>query len=691
MCGLAAVVAPDGVELPQAVRAMTRLIRHRGPDDEGFLFAPLPPHRSGGPVAVLGGDDMPADVLRHDGPGFPRQRLGSRQPDGHRLAMGHRRLSIVDVTAAGHQPMCDATGRYWIVYNGEVYNHVELRRELESLGRRFHSRTDTEVILNAYAQWGPDCQDRFNGMWAFLVYDASSGELFGSRDRFGVKPLYYTRAAGGCWAFASEVKQFSALPGWSPKLHWQHAYEFLAWGLSEHDEQSLIRGVFQLPPGGCFRFRLDDVPRDRLPVERWYALPQRRVQMDMREAAAKLRDLLDDAVRLRLRADVPVGSCLSGGLDSSSIVCLVNRQLAALGAADRQRVVSSCSEVARFDERRYVDEVARQTGVRVHHVFPRYETVLETLPDLTWTQDAPYGSLGIFAQWHVFAEARRQGLTVMLDGQGADEEFAGYHDFFGAWLAELLLQFRWVELAREWAGTARRHGFSSAHLLKLLVRHAPLPAAVKLRIRGRFGGRPPLVRDFLRDGGFTRHGVCPVAAAARTYQEAPNVRDKSIAQIAVTNLPALLRYEDRNSMAHSIESRVPFLDYRVVEHALSLPGSVKLRRGETKAVLRRAMDGILPPAIANRQDKLGFATPESVEFTTRQAVPFRDALGAACRRLPELFDERAALGTFDAVLAGRRSYDSSIWRAVCFTAWAERFGIDLADGQSEQAAQRFAA
>lgn len=668
MCGLTALISPGSRTFSAGVlQAMTRLIRHRGPDDEGYFLV-----NGAGTSACYSGEETPADLTNCPADYRPARHVALAA--GVRVGLGHRRLSIVDLSAAGHQPMCDSTGRYWIAYNGEVYNHTELRAELEGCGYRFRSDSDTEVILHAWAEWGPACQQRFNGMWAFVIYDLQRKELFGSRDRFGIKPLYWHRTCDNGLAFASEIKQFTALPDWTARLDSQIALDYLHWGLTDHVPRTMFQGVEQVPPGHCFSLKVEHIDGRPLKTSPWYRLPTSACKLDDTQAANQFHDLLQDAVKLRLRADVPVGSCLSGGLDSSSIVCLIHNLLGADATATRQQVISSCSEHARFDEREYIQEVVQQTGVTLHTLFPRYEDVLDLLPELVWTQDMPFGSTSIFAQWSVFQTARAQSLTVMLDGQGADEQLAGYHDFFGAWFTELLIKFHWIKLAQEIRGTLAEHEYSCKYALKQMARHAPLPAGFKRLLR-RGGGAQPAIREFLCDDSLTNAGASLAVSSARAYQDACTVRGKSLAQLQSTNLPALLRYEDRNSMAHSIESRVPFLDYRLVEFALALPGEQKLRRGVTKHVLRQAMSRVIPQKITDRKDKMGFVTPESLVFTGTQADQFAEHLQSAAESCPGLFDIEKMQTTFDDVKSGRRAYEASLWRAVNFGAWISRFGV----------------
>lgn len=281
----------------------------------------------------------------------------------------------------------------------------------------FASHSDTEVILHAYRVWGAECLDRFNGMFAFVLLDRVAKRMFAARDRYGIKPLYFWRSPQGLVAFASEIKQFAALPGWSPKVSAQRAYEFLNWGWLDHTQETMFDGVRQLRGGECIDCSLAELVPDP-PVRRWYRLTPRPFHGDIATAAEEFRALFTDAVRLRLRADVPVGSCLSGGLDSSSIVCVANRLLRSSGAAAQQNTFSACATVKRYDERRYVDIVVDSTGVQAHYVYPELDRLFDTLDEMSWHQDEPFGSTSNYAQWHVFGSAARARVKVLLDGQG---------------------------------------------------------------------------------------------------------------------------------------------------------------------------------------------------------------------------------------------------------------------------------
>ncbi|HLA76355.1 MAG TPA: asparagine synthase (glutamine-hydrolyzing) [Vicinamibacteria bacterium] len=606
MCGIAGIAARDP-ELLRPLAAMTRALRHRGPDDEGYL---LVDSRTARAHAYGGTDTLAALGL----PALPRTPVEDTD-----VALGHRRLAIIDLSPAGHGPMVSADGRLAITYNGEIFNYLELREELKAGGHRFRTGSDTEVLLAAYAEWGPAALHRLNGMWAFALYDARERRLFCARDRFGVKPFFFF-GDGPLFAFASEIKGLLAHPACPRAPHETILTRFLALGAVDETSDSFVAGIRSLPAGHQLTF---DLAERRSAVERWYQLPD----PDPRPGdPAEFRALLEDAVRLRLRSDVEVGTCLSGGLDSSSLVAITARWRASDGGLGR-RAVSVVYPDPEIRESAHVDTMVAASGVTGHRTTPTAAEFAADLPGLAGQQDEPFPSPGVYSQWRVMRLAREAGLSVLLDGQGADEVLAGYHYHFGPFLAEVVRQhglraaLRQARLARQVTG--RGLGF----FLGLLV-HQTLPLPAPLRAwavrRGAGQGRVPpgLLAPELRTalGG----------SAAERHRPRPSLAAERRANILTTSLPALLRYEDRNSMAFSIEARTPFLDYRLVERALALPASDLIRDGWTKALLRDAMTGVLPESVRLRRDKLGFATPET-RWLVELAPQVRDWLGPSSR------------------------------------------------------------
>jgi asparagine synthase (glutamine-hydrolysing) len=595
------------------------------------------------------------------------QELDHRGPDGDGafaddgVALGFRRLAIIDLTDAGRQPFASEDGRLQLVHNGEVYNYRELRVELEAKGHRFRSATDTEVVLTAYREWGEACVERFNGMWAFALWDGDRRRLFCSRDRFGVKPFYY-RLDRGRFVFASELKAFRADGETRLEANERAVRDYLEQGYVDHTEGTFFRGIQKLPPAHSLTF-----DERGLRLQRYWNLEPRDAPAG--DPAEAVRELFLDSVRLRLRSDVPVGTCLSGGIDSSAIACAVDHLLRheaenARPVGERQRSFTAYFDEDGFDERGYAEAVVEWTRASPHWVSFTDRELVESLSAIVESQDEPFGSTSIVAQWYVMREAARAGLKVMLDGQGADEILAGYHGYFGPFFADLLLSGRVAQLRREVGAYRELHGASATDAVIALARPF-VPERARWLARGRLRGGASLVHLELR------------ALAPTSEGDGAPYRDRLRRQLhlilTTRGLPELLRYEDRNSMAHSLEARVPFLDYRLVELLFSLEGGELIERGRTKAVLRRALGDLLPPAVRDRVDKVGFVTPER-----------RWLRGALGELAADVFASRsfAERGFVDAPAARRRlerhrrgevEAGFELWRALNLELWARIF------------------
>jgi asparagine synthase (glutamine-hydrolysing) len=629
MCGIAGIVSKSGVGILSEITAMTDLVVHRGPDAGGQFLENC-------------------------------------------LALGHRRLAIIDVSAQGAQPM-HYLDKYVIVFNGEIYNYVELRQELSLLGYLFASHTDTEVIMAAYDHWGADCLGRFNGMWAFALYDKPRQLLFCARDRFGVKPFYYLELADK-FAFASEIKQFTALSGWRPQANPARLNDYLiSNGVHDHTAETLFAGVSQLRGGERLEYCLK---RHSYRIGKWYDLPRRISPFggDFEEAVAHFRTLLLDAVRLRLRSDVRVGSCLSGGLDSSSIVCLINKLLTASGQTAQQATVSSCFVEKEADEQEFLDQVVQATQTTNYKVFPSFDGLLAQLDRVLWHQDEPFGSSRPFAQWTVYQEARSQGLIVMLDGQGADEFLGGYAHYHAIYFRELVKSLRFIELARSINNyrALYRSDYQSPYADILVTAFLScLPPSLAAAIRSPGSRRSP----FPGDRGIWKianpAGLSADSEFRRTRCE--SVRQQSEINLRYDILPQLLHHQDRNSMAHSVEARQPFLDYRLVEFGLGLSSAFKIGRSVRKRILREAMRGTIPDAITDRYDKLGFATPQARWIRVHRAA-LRPLLTEACERLSDYVDMDAVPSILGPGLE-KDSLNPNIWRILCAGRWAAVFGV----------------
>ena len=607
MCGIAGYLDAREPAHEARVRAMTDRIAHRGPDASGFAL-----------IDTRGGRVWTGDGAKPDA-----------RAAAFDLAFGHRRLSILDLSDAGRQPMASPDGKHWITYNGEIYNYVELRAELAARGHAFRTTCDTEVLLAAYREWGRDCLTRFNGMWAFALWDAERRELFCARDRFGVKPLYYAHG-DGFFAFASELKGLFAHPRVSRAPNDALVYDFLALKLADHTDETFYAGVRSIPAGHTLVYRPGEPARPPELRRYWDVTPSHALEAsptDEARAIERFRELFEDAVRVRLRADVPIGTCLSGGVDSSSIVVTANHLMFEELAGDqvidraltgdRQRCFSACFDDPRFDERKFIDPVIGKTGASSYRVFPSGQKLWDELPALVATMDEPFHSTSQYSQYNVMRLVREHGVTVTLDGQGADEQLAGYPGYHGVFLATLVRAGKLAAAGREAYATWRHAGRGrSAAELALRTAYGLVPEALSTPIRTalapHLAARTPEGRSLrvIHPDLQARYGDRRLGWIAERATEMRDLGAKLYADTFKYSLPCLLRYADRNSMAFSIESRMPLLDYRLAEHIFSLPLPLIMNGGWTKWVFRKALDGRLPPENQWRKDKLGFVTPE---------------------------------------------------------------------------------
>lgn len=637
MCGLAGVVRSSGVAAHE-LEALLSALHHRGPDDRGVL------EWSPGAAPLL-----------------------SHAPVRDRSALGlvHTRLAIHDLSPRGWQPMTSHDGSLQIVFNGEVYNFLELREELSRRGHRFASTSDTEVLLAAWQEWGPASLRRLVGMWAFALLDVARDQVVLARDAFGIKPLYLASLPDGT-AFCSE------LPPLLPLLDRREAdpegvRDFLLKGLTDHRVPTMVRGIEQLP-AGCWT--TIDLAGGRGATHRWWRPPDARpLRIGPREAAEELRRLFLRSVDLHLRSDVPVGTALSGGVDSSAIVGAA-RSVGGQGLD--LRAFSYVADDARLSEEHHARAVADAVGASLTTTTPTAEDLATDVDALVARQGEPFGSTSIYAQSRVFRLAREDGVIVLLDGQGADELFAGYLPFAAARVTSLLRGGHLLAAAGLARGAGALPGPLDARWYAARGAAGLLPRGLVLATRRGLGHE--VVPAWLSREWFTEHGVPidprEVSARPRGLREALR---QSLLQ---TSLPMLLRYEDRNSMTYSLESRVPFLERDLVDFALRLPEGLLLdRSGTTKSVLRAALRGLVPDPVLDRRDKIGFETPERAWLTSLR--PWVESVLASdvARSLPSL-DLPALRTECEAVLEGRSPFGWHLWRALNLVRWTDVFGID---------------
>ena len=615
--------------------------------------------------------------------------LAHRGPDGHdqwhetldggiAVSLGHRRLSIIDLSDAATQPMADVSGRYRLTFNGEIYNYIELRAELKQLGATFRTASDSEVILEAYKAWGHDCLNRFNGMFAFAIYDRRDRRLFAARDRYGEKPFLYA-AAPKFFAFASEYKVLLEMPGVSrafDEFCLLQAATNPSTGL-DADRQTVFNDIAQLLPGEALEIDADGAtPR----VWRYYAPRADRTRHTASEADifSEFGALLTDAVRLRMRSDVKVGSCLSGGLDSSAIVCIARRLLG--DDADYHTFTGVFPGTA-ADETRFADQVIAATGVANHQVEPTVDRLCDELPRFLWHNELPVGGSSQFAQWCVFGLAKQHGFTVLLDGQGSDEILGGYETYYGLYVKSLEETGDHARLARERPLIEARYPGSLAGVTPSLQDRLPF------RLRH-------LLANQLGRGTSLLYGIKPDVAerltklSERRRLDGFHTLSSALAQDSFGRfLTTLLRYGDRNSMAHSREVRLPFCDYRIADFALSLPPHMLMGDVQTKRLLRESMRGILPEGIRTRWNKQGFNPPQDLWFQSPRLLALvRETLSSTSFRqspywLPATWDRLV-----DRVEGGETGLGWTVWQPFIIEAWRQHFLGQLEPATTSQPA-----
>ncbi len=631
MCGVAGLIGSGNSEA--LVRKMIGTIAHRGPDGSGVWV--------------------------------------DKTNVGNGVILGHRRLSILDLTEAGAQPMADSTGQFVITYNGEIYNYLEVKAELVKTGVVFRSHSDTEVILEAYKRWGTACLDRFNGMFAFALYDKPRGKLFCSRDRYGEKPFLFSFGKG-LFAFASEYKallQHPDIPLDYDEWRLIRAAHNPSTGL-DADRQTVFNAVQQLLPGEAMEVDVHSL--EHRIWRYWQIKPgELREGADEKEVFGEFRELLTDSVRLRMRSDVPVGSCLSGGLDSSAIVCIARRLL---GDDAPYNTFTGSFPGTSADEWHYAKQIVDTTGVISHVVEPTVDRFMEDLPEFIWHNELPVSSSSQFAQWGVFRLAKQRGITVLLDGQGADEGLGGYEQIFA----------HYVKALQERGETERLH----RELPQIRERY-PLalnPPARAMRDRLPFRFRHWLSNRF-NLGSSLLYGLQPGVASRighenmLTRKSGFNALTSSLEQESFgRGLTTLLRYGDRNSMAFSREVRLPFCDHRIAEFVFSLPPHMLMGEVQTKRLLRESMKDVLPEKIRTRWNKQGFRPPQDLWFQSDSFLQMvRETLNTENFRKGEYWLPGWWEGALSRVQQGQLHLGWAIWQPVMIEMWQEHFVSRISD------------
>ena len=576
------------------------------------------------------------------------------------VSLGHRRLSIID-REGGHQPVANEDETVWLVYNGEVYNYRELRAELEAAGHTFRTHCDSEVIVHAYEEWGAACAARFNGMWAFAIADlrgagedGRGGKLVLNRDHFGIKPLYYARSPQtGRLLFASEIKALLQDPELVAEPDEQMIFEYLQHGFHDHRAETFFTGVYHVPSATWIELPLGETAAAgtlTAPLESTaYWTPV--LSTDGGDDPADFRRRFRDSVERRLVSEVPVGSCLSGGLDSTTIISFMSELLKedapdAASLRGQLKTFSAVFDGDPIDEREYIETAVESTGADTTYTNPTSHEFIGELRDFVWHQEEPIVSTGPYAQWCVMRSAREQ-VTVLLDGQGGDELIAGYVPYQLVYLRQLRKERKYDVLRRE--ATASRDVLMPLAKRRIKQRRKQLPTSKLLR------------RDFLARTTDPGYG--------RSQSE---LKERLLQDLLTYSLPCLLRYEDRNSMAFSIESRVPYLDQEFVDHILSLPEDAIVRHGWSRWILRAALKGTLPEKIRLRRWKVGFTTPEMRWIKARRAA-FTSLYQSPTFQARPYWDGEAVVSAFRACCRGEVEESMFFWRAANIELWLREF------------------
>ncbi len=635
---------------PNNIRIMTDIINYRGPDDYGYLG--------------------------HNNSNLEIKKFKEKTPNNlFNVFLGHRRLSIIDLSEQGHQPMSYNDEKLWMVLNGEIYNYIELREELVAKGYQFRSRSDTEVVLAAYMEWGVNCLNKFNGMWSFALLDTVKQQMFCARDRLGIKPFYY-HFNREYFSFGSEMKQLLTLPWVDTTVNTGVVFDYLTFSsYGSNSEQTVFENIMDLR-GGHYLL----VPLQPSAFSSWYPEPAKWWDIDLslklpglsdQEYASRYYELLYDSVKLRLRSDVPVGTCLSGGLDSSGIACLVDMMMKSSGISGMQKTFTAISSIPRFDETEYAKEIINVTNAFASFVEPTFDGLLKDMRNLIWHQEEPFLSTSIFAGWTVYQLVKAGGVTVSLDGQGPDEILGGYKNmpFHAATENFILLQFS--DFLKNYSGLKLRYGYSDSRIWKEIMSRI-IKGKVPIPMMGRVKwAKGYLSEDFFEEG--LRKSV--YLKKIREKMHSGNFFDRELYHSAkdTGSLPGILRQVDRNSMAFSIEARVPFLDYRLVEYSFSLPSNQKIRNGITKYVYRNAMKGVIPEKILSRKSKLGFVTAEADWLKDEARVPFFEIFSSISESA--WYKKDAILSRFNAYQSGKLPYSNLFWQVVNLEIWKSCYSV----------------
>lgn len=654
MCGIFGVLNFHEVSVNyKSLQNSVNIIKHRGPDDEGYAVfnthKKFYEERFGDTSAIQKGSHILS----------PSQNVFN-------LALGFRRLSILDLSVNGHQPYLNNDKNICLIFNGEVYNYIEIREELKVKGYKFHTETDTEVIMNSYIEWGEECLGHFNGMWGIALYDMRKNSLFCSRDRFGVKPFYYYKDEQQ-FVFASELKSiieyFKSDPLFKKEINKENVYDYLIYNFVDHTENTFIKNIKHLPPSHYIKIHEKDFS-----IKKYFSIEvntELGVYDDKKFEQIKknFNELIFDSVKLRLRSDVAVGTCLSGGLDSSTVVSIINKFLSGdnnfdkAQIGDRQKTFSAVYDDASIDERNFIEEIVRHTNCESHYVFPDKSDFTKDIDNFIFQLDEPFGSTSPYAQWNVMRLARENNVTVLLDGQGADESHGGYEVYFGFLYSNLIKHGKYFQLASELMKNFKKG---------LEISKRGLIYYKNSKNKNLKSSSSEFYNiDFLKK--FANKNILNL----RTKN---NLNERLYEDLSQYILPSLLRFEDRNAMKFSIESRTPFLDYRIIKLLFETEAVYKIHNGWSKWILRNSMCDFIPDKVVWRRDKKGFPTPER-KWMIRLKDDFINTLNEGKNEMNEYFNVDEIIKNYEFIVLNKNIKSHFMWKIYNFAKWKKMYGV----------------
>ncbi len=579
MCGIAGIInkQKNALGVNQLIQ-LSKTIAHRGPDGEGFVLI------DDGKAKPFLSDVNELNTSK-ELPFLSNEKIKSQEQKSFDVGLAHRRLSIIDLSALGHQPMSTKEGKYWITFNGEIYNYLELKEDLVKKGFSFFSNTDTEVVLNAYKHWGKNCLTKFNGMFAFVIIDLELNIAFAARDRIGVKPFYFINT-DSYFAFASEQKAFVKSGLIKADVNNENLHTYFFNNVIEGGATNFFENVTELFPGKCLLYNLT---HHKFSIETYFEcndlLSKKNKALSDNAIIKENKSLISDAIKLRLRSDVEVGTCLSGGIDSSVIACQMAKLI--------KQPINCFTAVfpnSAINEENFANQVAQQIKANHYKVEPNKTDFLSEINELVYSQDTPIWSTSTYAQHKVMWLAKQHKTKVVLDGQGADEVFAGYHHhYFALWKNQLKKGMLF--------GTIK-----SIHQSRISINN-PFKFFVRDFIKGKYVTNKSVYLKFFKADFVNQFEI-------NVLPQFPSLNKQLIDDIQTTRLKTFLKCEDRCSMWHGVESRTPFSDdINLLEFNFSYNGNRKIKEGVSKYFLREAMKGLLPESIYKRYDKQGFETP----------------------------------------------------------------------------------